>query len=390
MAGEQTHLEGTQPDGVQLRLSRELLTPPAPREEASASAASVAAPPPAAPAPATSRVVANPPPAAPAPAPDGGTSWITWLLIGAVLLTALAWLRERRRRARESDSILWADLLPGGQSVITTFGNLSKLLPDGPDPAEKARSIYVAPIGETNSRREATLIDLHQLEGKLNRRRKRGDLNAAVLLLQQHLVDFRYTSPWVFLELRELYRQLGRNKEWEDARAAFRQRFGQNAPPWEAPSQAAAELVYDPQLCAGLSERWPYKAARIWIMHWMLGDPDMRSRSMGPPLLPLGVYRDLMTVDELLDEVMLTPPPPPPPAPPPISAEAELAAAMAAARAEAEQRRAAFEAAAGTGGHAEDADITAPSDLPDIAAPSDLPDSAPPSDLPPPARKPPF
>ena len=51
------------------------------------------------------------------------------------------------------------------------------------NPAESARAIYVTAIGETNSRREATLIDLHQLDEKLQRRRKRGDVVAAVLLL---------------------------------------------------------------------------------------------------------------------------------------------------------------------------------------------------------------
>ncbi len=122
--------------------------------------------------------------------------------------------------------------------VATSAALLAKLddiLPDSPDPFEKARTIYVTAIGETNSRREATLIDLHQLRGKLKRRRERGDNVAALLLLQQHLVDFRYTSPWVFLELLELYRLLDRPHEWDIARDAFRKRFGQNAPSWAAP-----------------------------------------------------------------------------------------------------------------------------------------------------------
>ena len=48
----------------------------------------------------------------------------------------------------------------------------------------------------------------------------------------------------------------------------------------------------------------------MFILRWMLGEQDMRRRSIGPPQLPLGVYRDLMELDNLLDEVMVTRPHP--------------------------------------------------------------------------------
>ncbi len=236
---------------------------------------------------------------------------VTLALGGVALLASLGWLLERRRNRHEQDSILWAGVqtsnpvTPVNSSIVTRVPTLDDILPDSPNPAESARAIYVTAIGETTSRREATLIDLHQLEKKLRRRIDRGDKNAAVLLLQQHLVDFRYTSPWVFLELRELYLELDLQKEWDVARDAFRDRFGQNAPLWTAPSSSDATLLDDPQLCAGLTAQWPYRPARMWILRWMLGEHDMRVRAMGPPQLPLGVYRDLMTVDRLLDDVMM-------------------------------------------------------------------------------------
>lgn len=240
-----------------------------------------------------------------------------WVLGGVALLATMGWIIERRQRRlleTEKDSVLWADVHarhhgPGG-SIITTAGNLDDILPDSPDPAEKARAIYVTAIGETNSRREATLIDLHQLNAKLWRRRNRGDNVAAVLLLQQHLVDFRYTSPWVFLELRELYLLLDHRKEWDVARETVKQRFGQNAPAWAAPSTADAQLVDDAQLAREVVRSWPFREARMFLLRWMLGDPDMRQKCMGPPLLPLGVYRDMMLLDEVLDEVMITKPNP--------------------------------------------------------------------------------
>ncbi len=112
------------------------------------------------------------------------------------------------------------------------------------------------------------------------------------------------SSIWVFLELRELYLELDLQAEWEVARDAFKTRFGQNAPSWGAASTARAELIDDFQLCSGLSAQWPHRPARMWILRWMLGEHDMRIKAMGPPLLPLGVYRDLMMLDTLLDEVM--------------------------------------------------------------------------------------
>lgn len=231
--------------------------------------------------------------------------------LGALAAVAsLGWLIERRRTRREQDSVLWADVQPAASSIVTKVNTLDDILPDSPNPAESARAIYVTAIGETNSRREATLIDLHQLQQKLERRRKRGDHVAAVLLLQQHLVDFRYTSPWVFLELRELYRQLDLEHEWEVARDAFRARFGQNAPLWATPSTADAQLLDDEHLCAGIAGQWPYRPARMWMLRWLLGEHEMRVRAMGPPLLPLGVYRDLMLLDDMLDDVMLAVPVP--------------------------------------------------------------------------------
>ncbi|MGE4242037.1 hypothetical protein [Ramlibacter sp.] len=226
---------------------------------------------------------------------------------GMALLALTGWLIERRRRRSlevEKDSLLWADVQPPATSIITSMGNIDDILPDSPNPAEAARAIYVTAIGETNSRREATLIDLQQLRHKLRRRNERGDHVSAVLQLQQHLVDFRYTSPWVFLELRELYLRLGREAEWEVARESFRKRFGQNAPAWAAPSSADAALIDDEDLTDALVPLWPYREARLFVMHWMLGEHEMRQRCSGPPLLPLGVYRDLMMVDAVLDEVM--------------------------------------------------------------------------------------
>lgn len=216
--------------------------------------------------------------------PAQGADLSTWFVTAMTAIAGVGWVIERRRRKLldiENDSELWAGVQPARPAV---------------------------PPGANRSRREATLIDLHQLEARLARHRRRGDLLAAVLLLQQHLADFRYTSPWVFLELRELCKLLGRHAEWERARRAFRRRYGQNAPTCDAPSTADAVLLQDRQLCAGLVRHWPYREARMFVLSWLLGEHETRQKCCGPPLLALGVYRDLLFLDAVLDEMMLTRP----------------------------------------------------------------------------------
>jgi hypothetical protein len=233
-----------------------------------------------------------------------------WLIGGLALLASAGWLLERRRRRRleaEADSILWADVQAPASSIITT--------PANEDTEPVALPALAAPhrpqaFGASPSHREATLIDLHQLDGRLRRRRTRGDLLGAVSLLQQHLADFRYTSPWVFLELRELHHLLGREQEWELAREAFRVRFSQKAPLWQAPSTADAQLADDAQICSELVPEWPYREARMVVLHWMLGAPENRQQDFRPPVLALGVYRDLLFIDRVLDPIMLIHPPP--------------------------------------------------------------------------------
>ncbi len=321
MTSEVAPAAASNPDALALRPSRELAVPPTERAPVGAAAQ----PAPAGSAAATAGPAASPavPAASAAPAaqaaPGGAppepmtapitvrSDMLTWVMASGAVLAGLGWVMERRQRRlleMEKDSVFWADRMPNA-SIITTAGDLDKILPDSPDPAEAARAIYVTAIGETNSRREATLIDLHQLQGRLRRRRDRGDNVAALLLLQQHLVDFRYTSPWVFLELLELYRLLDRQVEWEVARDAFRQRFGQNAPAWSSPSTQHLQLADDAQLSHEITRDWPYRESRMFILRWMLGEPEMRTKCSGPPLLGLGIYRDLMLLDSILDDVVV-------------------------------------------------------------------------------------
>lgn len=227
-----------------------------------------------------------------------------WVLIGLAALASAGWVVERRRRREletEKDSVLWADVQPAASSITTNVEDI----PDGAAPD----SVPTAPLPPTTAatRREATLIDLQQLEGKLRRRRTRGDMLAAVLLLQQHLADFRYTSPWVFLELRELHHALRREQEWELAREAFRARFGQRAPVWQAPSTAHVQLASDAAICEEVVAQWPYREARMVIRRWVLGESESPGEQHAP-VLALGVYRDLLFLDRLLDRVMISRP----------------------------------------------------------------------------------
>lgn len=241
------------------------------------------------------------------------SAWEPWFLMLVALLASAGWWLERRRGRRlttEKDSILWAGVQPPSSSIITSAGE-EETVPKAALATDVKASASLPPFGESVSRREATLIDLHQLEGKLRRRRERGDLLGAVEVLQQHLAGFRYTSPWVFLELRELHHFLAREQEWELAREAFRTRFAQKAPLWQAPSTADAQLANDMQICGELIPEWPYREARMVVLRWMMGEPEIGQTTYRPPILALGVYRDLLFLDRLLDPVMTTRPSPP-------------------------------------------------------------------------------
>lgn len=235
-----------------------------------------------------------------------------WALIALAALATAGWVVERRRRRElqtEKDSVLWAGVQSAGSSILTYPSEPPQQEAAVPE-ASPSPDGEAAPPSSLVSRREATLIDLQQLEGKLRRRRARGDLLAATLLLQQHLAEFRYTSPWVFLELRELAHLLGRGQEWELAREAFRERFGQRAPVWQAPSTADAELAQDALIAHDLAAQWPYREARMVIRRWVLGEPTLPTEEYHAPILALGVYRDLLFLDRLLDRVMVMRPEP--------------------------------------------------------------------------------
>ena len=232
---------------------------------------------------------------------------VTWTLASLALAAGIGWVVERRRRMQGSfpgASSHWRSTNAHSARRGSTTGNVDDTFPDGRDIVTAAPPVYVSVIGDTPSRREATLVDLHELHERLLKLVTKRNPRAAAELLEQHLVDFRYSSPWAFLELRELYKQIDHREEWELVRDAFRTRFGQNAPQFDAPSTAGAELADDKQLCDELLRKWPHREVRMFILRWMLGDAQSRKKSFGPPQLSLGVYRDLLMLDSLLDEVM--------------------------------------------------------------------------------------
>ena len=239
---------------------------------------------------------------------------VTWSLASLALAAAAGWLYERRRRQRmeiEGDSAMWPTS-PGQPERRTPRAGVDETFPEGGEILEPAHPVYVSVIGDTPSRREATLIDLHSLDAHLYILNTKRNFTRATELLEQHLVDFRYTSPWVFLELRELYRKLDQREDWELVRDAFKSRFGQNAPQWNAVSTAHDEIANDKQLCSDVVRKWPKREARLFILRWMLGDALSRQKSVGPPQLALGVYRDMLLLDAMLDDVMTTKPAAPP------------------------------------------------------------------------------
>lgn len=235
------------------------------------------------------QLIATPPPEA------------TWLLASLALAAGAGWIYERRRRLRlEADGLTQSEQTAAATHQRTLA--IDRPLHDDGETGAEARPVYLSVIGDTPSRREATLVDLHDLNHRLVNFGRNPE--AAAELLEQHLVDFRYTSPWVFLELRELYQRLGQREEWDLVRDAFRLRFGQNAPHWDSPSTTGTEIANDKQFCDELAHKWPRRESRMFFVRWMLGDAQTRAKTSGPPQLALGIYRDMLLLDAVLDEVM--------------------------------------------------------------------------------------
>lgn len=302
---------------LKLRASPVLAKVPSPeamQRAASASAAPIAPVAPispaasAAPIPAIAPVVA--PVARPLPAKSGDApaippEFLTGMnlaLAGIAAFATLGWLYERRRRiAFTGDgTIAWAH-----EPHAEAKAALDKMLPDGPTPDESARSIYEG-LGPANgANRRANLGDLQTLARSLGRRWRRMDWDGAQALIERHVADFRETSPWVFQELLLVLRERQRESDWEAPAAAFQRRFGQKAPAWGADLQAWATLADDTQLGTEISRLWPSNDSRHWISRWMLGDSGAEPGT-GPPLLPLGVYRDMLLLDNVLLEAAPT------------------------------------------------------------------------------------
>ncbi len=227
------------------------------------------------------------------------------------LVAGLIWVRRRRARkavAEAGESVLWADEQSDLSEPHTRPNSLEELLPDGLSASEKARAVYVSPVGDASSLREASLLELHQLSAKLLRRKQRGDHMAAMMLLHEHLHSFHQTSPWVFLELREHYRFIDKRAEWEVARIDFRKRFNQTAPHWVAPSTADVGLMEDSRLLQELSDLWPTRPTRDWMSKWLLGESERWGKPFSLPILGLGVYRDMLLLDRVLLDLQGTSP----------------------------------------------------------------------------------
>jgi hypothetical protein len=214
-------------------------------------------------------------------------------------------LIRRRIMKPDTDPMAWAGNLKvaHGKASIDTMNDE---LPGGPA-GDRATMVLGSGEGqvETDSRREASMIDLQNLNRRISRRDRAGGPSggcrgaaqapAGVPLHQSH------GCSWSCMEL---YTHLQQPAEWESASELYKTRFRQSAPKWEAASTRDAELLNDLQLVSEVIPRWATRTGRMWIRRWMLGDPSTRKKMSGPPLLALGVYRDLLFLDEVLDVLL--------------------------------------------------------------------------------------
>ena len=150
-------------------------------------------------------------------------------------------------------------------------------------------------------RREASMRDLQELDVQLQSCRGAQQAVAAVELLQQHIQRHTRTSPWVFLELHQALHETEQPEQWTALRSKFKTQFGQTAPDWSGVLPVTS-LEADPKLKSELTRLWPGTPTRLWIERWLLGTGS--APGTGPPMLDLGIYREMLWLDRYLGEII--------------------------------------------------------------------------------------
>ncbi len=159
--------------------------------------------------------------------------------------------------------------------------------PTPPEPAPARPSSWMPDIAPTRAVGVDELIDLEQ---EVEFFVLLGDEHAAVDLLGAHLRGSGAASPLPYLHLLQLHHRHEDRAAYEQLAWRFGQRFGTDAPGWEAGAEPGRELQDCAGLLAELQVHWVSPAqAMTWLEQRLFSAPG--SETPG-----LAAYRDLLTL----------------------------------------------------------------------------------------------
>lgn len=139
---------------------------------------------------------------------------------------------------------------------------------------------------------EASMLqaaDLAQLQDRVDALRARGDVDAAMALLRQHLDAHPQASTLGWLNLLDLLHGQRRAAEYEQLRHDYEWLFNTKAPAFDAYAPGNAGLEAHRNTLAEISAQWPAPAALAWI-----GDALFKRPASADEAFDLESLRDLL------------------------------------------------------------------------------------------------
>lgn len=126
-----------------------------------------------------------------------------------------------------------------------------------------------------------------------------GQTDRAIALLESHVQQAPDGSVLAWMDLLEIYHDLGRREDYERVRWAFGQRFNAQAPAFEGYRQAQAGLEHYTHTMGHIVELWPSRAVLDVIEELLLRRPDEpEAESFG-----LEAYRELVLLYNIAKDV---------------------------------------------------------------------------------------
>lgn len=183
----------------------------------------------------------------------------------------------------------------GGLEVTTVLGpELSRALA-APPAATAAGATAATGAGRSPAAAIEELIDLEQ---QLEFFIVLGQDEAAIDLLESHLLRAEAASPWSYLKLLDIHRQRGDAAADAKVRSAFRLRFGVAAPEWPDDLRAGRSIDAYPQMLARLHSLWH---APLHAMQAL--DGLLFHRSGNDEIYDFSTYRELLFLYSIAREL---------------------------------------------------------------------------------------